>query len=110
MRFLAQFLDDYYAEHGVSFFRRVILSFIFGTIIGAVCLLRSRRDSPMATKEMGMVAIGIGVAVMIVASFMHISQALWARGFIAKLAALIVFFIGCLAVLAFICFAASRML
>lgn len=108
MRFLANFLDDYYAEHGVTFFRRVILSFIFGTIVGAVLLLKARRELPMSLEHRGMFAAGIGVAVMIVASFTHISKALWRGGFLAKLGAFITFLLGCAVLFSFIGFAASR--
>jgi len=110
MRFLARIMDDYYAEHGHSFFRRSVLAFVFGTIIGALVLLRSRREFSMSPEQMGLAALGIGVAVMIVGTFMNFSKALWQGGFLAKLGAFVVFLLGSAALIAFICFAASRFL
>ena len=64
----------------------------------------------MTPRQMAWAALGMGAAVMLTAIFMNLSSALWSKGLFAKLCAIVLFLVGCVALLALIRLGDSKLL
>ena len=103
-------MESLYAEHATTGFRRIFLALVCGAVFGFVYALRHRAKENLTGKGIACYTIGCGVAFMLVATLLQIKNMLWSGGWIAKFFAVIFFILGIAAIIALMCFAASRML
>lgn len=87
-----------------SALRRILLAFVLGLASGLAVLIRHQTQLQPTPVEMISYALAAGFVATATAAILQLSQALWSRGMLGSIVAILLFGLGSVAAISLICF------
>jgi hypothetical protein len=84
--------------------RRILLAFVLGLASGVAVLIRHQTQLQPTPVEMISYTLAAGFVAMATAAVLQLSQALWSRGLLGSIIAILLFGLGSVAAISLICF------